>query len=127
MIFNARAEFVKEKRIFQNGISYHRAVIPVSGFYEWNHQKEKNTFYRKDKNTMYLAGFYDRFGMEDRFIILTTQANDSMKLVHDRMPLVLESNQVIPWLSEKESAGKLLQQEPVSLERYTPYEQQSLF
>ena len=58
---------------------------------------------------MYLAGFYDRFGMEDRFIILTTQANDSMKLVHDRMPLVLESNQVVPWLSEKESAGKLLQ------------------
>ena len=76
---------------------------------------------------MYLAGFYDRFGMEDRFIILTTQANDSMKLVHDRMPLVLESNQVVPWLSEKESAGKLLQQEPVSLERYTPYAQQSLF
>ena len=102
VIFNARAESVKEKRIFQNGISYHRAVIPVSGF-------------------------YDRFGMEDRFIILTTQANDSMKLVHDRMPLVLESNQVVPWLSEKESAGKLLQQEPVSLERYTPYEQQSLF
>lgn len=127
VIFNARAESVKEKRIFQNGISYHRAVIPVSGFYEWNHQKEKNTFYRKDKNTMYLAGFYDRFGMEDRFIILTTQANDSMKLVHDRMPLVLESSQVVPWLSEKESAGKLLQQEPVSLERYTPYEQQSLF
>lgn len=89
IIFNARAESVKEKRIFQNGISYHRAVIPVSGFYEWNHQKEKNTFYRKDGNTMYLAGFYDRFGMEDRFIILTTQANDSMKLVHDRMPLVL--------------------------------------
>lgn len=127
IIFNARAESVKEKRIFQNGISYHRAVIPVSGFYEWNHQKEKNTFYRKYGNTMYLAGFYDRFGMEDRFIILTTQANDSMKLVHDRMPLVLESNQVVPWLSEKESAGKLLQQEPVSLERYTPYEQQSLF
>ena len=76
---------------------------------------------------MYLAGFYDRFGMEDRFIILTTQANDSMKLVHDRMPLVLESSQVVPWLSEKESAGKRLQQEPVSLERYTPYEQQSLF
>ena len=44
IIFNARAESVKEKRIFQNGISYHRAVIPVSGFYEWNHQKEKILF-----------------------------------------------------------------------------------
>lgn len=61
-------------------------MIPAAGFYEWSRQKEKNTFYRKDGKPLYLAGFYDRFDKEDRFVILTTVANASMRPVHDRMP-----------------------------------------
>lgn len=36
-----------------------------------------------------MAGFFDRVGNEDYCCILTTAANDSMKPVHDRMPLIL--------------------------------------
>ena len=36
VIFNARVESVTEKRMFQNGIHYHRTVIPAAGFYEWS-------------------------------------------------------------------------------------------
>lgn len=93
-----------EKRMFQNGIHYHRAVIPAAGFYEWSRQKEKNTFYRKDGKPLYLAGFYDRFDKEDRFVILTTVANASMRPVHDRMPLVLEKDQIRSWLWEEKQA-----------------------
>lgn len=127
VIFNARVESVTEKRMFQNGIYYHRAVIPAAGFYEWSRQKEKNTFYRKDGKPLYLAGFYDRFENVDRFVILTTAANASMSPVHDRMPLVLEKDQISSWLWDEKYAQETLRQIPVPLERYVPYEQQSLF
>ena len=42
VLINARAESVLEKKIFADGIRYHRAVIPASHFYEWNQRKEKN-------------------------------------------------------------------------------------
>ena len=127
VIFNARVESVIEKRMFQNGIYYHRAVIPAAGFYEWSRQKEKNTFYRKDGKPLYLAGFYDRFKNTDRFVILTTAANTSISPVHDRMPLVLEKDQIRPWLWDEKCTQEILRQIPVLLERYVPYEQQSLF
>ncbi|MCC8151590.1 MAG: SOS response-associated peptidase [Lachnospiraceae bacterium] len=50
VIFNARAESVQEKKLFQNGIRYHRAVILAKHFYEWNALKEKNSFSRVDGN-----------------------------------------------------------------------------
>ena len=45
-------ESVTEKRMFQNGIHYHRTVIPAAGFYEWSRLKEKNIdlIYEEDLN-----------------------------------------------------------------------------
>ena len=85
-----------DKPAFQNGILYHRILVPASGFYEWNHLKEKNSFTRSDAATLYIAGFCDWFENERRFVILTTAANDSMVKVHDRMPLILEKEHNIP-------------------------------
>lgn len=127
VIFNARVESVTEKSVFQNGIYYHRAVIPAAGFYEWSRQKEKNSFYRKDGEPLYLAGFYDRFKNVDRFVILTTTANASVSTVHHRMPLILEKDQICPWLCDEKHTEELLHQIPVLLDRYVPYEQQSFF
>ncbi|MDO4523688.1 MAG: SOS response-associated peptidase family protein [Eubacteriales bacterium] len=127
VIFNARSETVTEKRLFQNGIRYHRAVIPARHFYEWNVNREKNIFSRKDSSTMFLAGFYDIMSNEERFVILTTQANESMRSVHDRMPLVLEANQLESWLFEPEQTENILKQAPVLLKRKTEFEQMTLF
>lgn len=80
-----------------------------------------------ERTPLYLAGFYDRFGKEDRFVILTTAANASMSPVHDRMPLILEKDQIIPWLWDEKCAKEILSQTPALLERYVPYEQQRLF
>ena len=98
VIINARAESVRDKKIFENGIRYHRAVIPASHFYEWNTNKEKSTFRRSDGKVLYMAGFFDMLENEERFVILTTQANKSMQNVHDRMPLILEKDQIELWL-----------------------------
>ena len=127
LVINARAESVLEKPLFRDSVRQRRCIVPTSGFYEWDAEKHKYFFQQGRNQAMYLAGLTLMRNGAPSYCIITTAANDSMKTVHDRMPLILESSQVVPWLSEKESVGKLLQQEPVSLERYTPYEQQSLF
>lgn len=126
LVINARAESVMDKPSFRNGILYHRILIPASGFYEWNSQKEKSTFSRSDSSVLYMAGFCDWFENERRFVILTTAANDSMKKTHDRMPLILEREQIADWFDNSKMSA-LLYQTPALLNRQTEYEQQSLF
>lgn len=127
VVFNARAESVMEKKMFYNGIRCNRAVIPTSGFYEWNQNKEKITFLRKDSPVMYLAGFYSRFEDGERFVILTTPANESIVKTHDRMPLILEEDQLEGWIRNNEMTAAILRQIPVMLGKQADYEQQTLF
>lgn len=126
LVINARVETVMDKPAFQNGILYHRILVPASRFYEWNHLKEKNSFTRPDAATLYIAGFCDWFENERRFVILTTVANDSMVKVHDRMPLILEKEQMEDWFNNKKMKT-ILRQVPARLKRHAEYEQQSLF
>ena len=126
VIFNARAESVMEKKLFSEGIHHHRAIIPAKHFYEWNKNKEKNTFTRKDADVLYMAGFYDLFDGKERFVILTTDANESMKPVHDRMPLILEKDQLKDWIQEENQVKEFLKQTPVLLDRKVEYEQMTL-
>ncbi len=59
-------------------------------------------------------------------MVLTTQANDSMRRIHDRMPLILEERQVKDWIFSRQKAEDLLGQTPVMLYNSTEYEQQTL-
>lgn len=127
VIINARAESVLEKKMFRDGIRHRRAVITARYFYEWSRNKEKNTFRRKDRDTVCMAGFYDLTDGGERFVIITTRANASMIKVHDRMPLILEKGQIKDWLSNDSAVKYLLGQTPVLLDRETEYEQQTLF
>lgn len=126
LIINARSETVQEKKLFSRGMEQRRIVIPATWFYEWNRQKEKYTFYRKEKPVLFLAGIYNPCQGENRFVILTTKANASMEPVHDRMPLLLEEEEIVDWIFERERAARLLQKVPCSLERRTEYEQLTL-
>lgn len=127
LIFNARTESVLEKKMFRECIKQRRAIVPATWFYEWNKNKEKNIFYPKGGSVLYMAGLYNRYQDEDRFVILTTKANHSMQPVHDRMPLVLGQDEVHKWLFEDTLVGTFLQKVPPLLERRTDYEQMSLF
>ena len=125
LVFNARSESVLEKRMFRDSVSHRRAAVPVSWFYEWNQNKEKYTFTREDGQVLFLAGFYSKYEDGDHFVILTTQANQSMAPVHSRMPLVLERNQVRDWIMDGDGFRELLA--PAGLARSCEYEQQTLF
>lgn len=127
LIFNARSESVLEKRIFRESVEQRRAVVPAAWFYEWNKNKEKNIFYREGQPVLYMAGFYNRYPDGDRFVILTTGANDSMRPVHDRMPLILEQDEIHKWLTGRLLIKTFLKKVPPLLERRMDFEQMSLF
>jgi len=131
VLINARAETVMEKRMFRDNVQYRRVAIPAAGFYEWNQAKEKATLTAEDTEQrkariLYLAGFYGNFDGEDRFIILTTEANDSMKDVHHRMPLILEQDEVRAWLCDDSRLNQFLRKRPDPLKCRMEYEQQRL-
>lgn len=125
LIFNARCESVLEKPMFRDSILHRRIVIPASWFYEWNLRKEKSTFYRKDMPVLFMAGFCREYEDGDHFVILTTRANASMKPVHDRMPLILDREEIGKWMLDDMRTESILHKTPCLLERKTDYEQLS--
>lgn len=127
VIFNARSETAAEKKMFREGVEHGRIVVPATWFYEWNRRKEKNIFNREDDSVLFMAGLYSRFQGEDRFVILTTAANASMEPVHNRMPLILEPEEISDWIFQKEKTEQLLHKVPCLLKRRTEFEQLSMF
>lgn len=127
MLINARAESVFERKMFRRGIMHHRIAVPAAGFYEWNHLREKNKFRRGDRDILYLAGLMDHVDNENRFVIITTFANESVRPVHDRMPLILDGDQIGDWIFNDGAVVGMLNQEPATLERQAEYEQLTLF
>lgn len=123
LLINARAESVKTKLTFADSFVSRRCVLPAAGFYEWDRKKEKVTFRLGDKPILYLAGIYRPYGAEKRFVVLTREANDSMRPVHDRMPLILTKEEVRPWVGNMEEAGGILTKELPQLVAERPYEQ----
>ena len=127
LVINARAESVFDKPMFSGSMEQRRCIMPAAGFYEWDKEKNKVTFFRKDKRPVYLAGFYSLSDNKDSFVILTTAANESMIAVHDRMPVMIEKEQVKDWLYDTEKAKKLLAMPMPQLDSSREYEQLSLF
>ncbi len=110
-LFNARGETVAEKPSFRSAFAKRPCVIPVDGFYEWDHrpgqQKQPHFFTRVDGEPLLLAGLYERWrdpeAPEDQAplatcTIITTTPNDDMEGLHDRMPVVFEHSDVRTWL-----------------------------
>lgn len=127
VIFNARSESALTKPTFRDAMVKRRIVVPAAGFYEWNSHKEKNTFYRKNHPALFMAGLYNPYEEGNRFVILTTAANPSMEPVHNRMPLLLEEEEILPWMLDLNAAKEILLKVPYLLERGTEFQQMSLF
>ncbi len=127
LIINARAETVLERPLFRESACCRRCVVPAGRYYEWNSLKEKVTFARKETPVLYMAGLYNLYQEEERFVVITTEANKSVQAVHDRMPLIFERHEVESWLRDEAAAQRLLQKVPGALQRTQEYEQMSLW
>lgn len=121
VIINARSESANEKRMFAEPLLTKRVVIPSSGFFEWNRMGDKQKYYFKDPNhrILYMCGLYQVFSNEERFVILTTAANDSMKEIHNRMPVLLNQEEVEPFILDYKSASGILSRIPSPLYKET--------
>jgi Uncharacterized conserved protein len=115
VIINARSETAREKKMFGSSLQKRRCIIPSTGFYEWDSAKKKYLFNVPDSQMLYMAGIYDRFDNEDRFVILTAGANRSMEQVHDRMPVIVPKERIHDWIFDADRIDELLFQEQPGL------------
>lgn len=91
---NARAESVADKPSFKHALASRRALVPVSGFYEWttrDGQKIPHAIRVPGEAVTVFAGVWEDSPRVPRptCAVLTTDATGAMRAVHDRQPLVL--------------------------------------
>lgn len=108
VIFNARSETALQKKMFERGFLENRCIIPVSGFFEWDSHKTKYYIRQKGEHVMYLGGITEEFQGEKYFTILTKEAVNEMKTIHERMPVVIMKEQAADWLTSLQDAKKMV-------------------
>lgn len=116
---NARAETVSSKPAFRHAFRYRRCLIPADGFYEWQARpgaKIKQPWFivLRDHEPMAFAGLWDVWrspeGMElESCSIIVTEANDLMRPIHERMPVILASDNWNTWLESDAKDTQALQ------------------
>jgi len=106
-MINARGETVAEKAAFRAAFSRRRCLVPMSGFYEWKRAApRKLPHYVQLLNTRLFAaaGLHEFWPGKDgaapveSFTIITTDANELMRQLHDRMPVILHEADYDAWL-----------------------------
>jgi len=129
--FNARAETVVEMPFFRDAFKRTRCLIPVSGYYEWQDTPDgKQPWYftaRDGSPALTIAGLWDEWRDKasgeklKTCTLITTEPNNFVAEVDDRMPVLLAEKDYEPWLSGtggtellKPAADDLLQKWPVS-------------
>lgn len=108
LLINARAETIAEKPAFKAACRARRCLIPANGFYEWTRHKDgtKLPWYitRADGAPLAFAAVWqDWQDLGPTTAIVTTAANEPMKSIHHRIPVILEEQDWSLWLGE---AGK---------------------
>ena len=126
LLINARSEGIGEKKTFSESVRRRRCVIPASGYFEWDARKNKVSFNRTDNKPIYIAGVYNMIDNAERFVVITTAANESVSNVHDRMPLILEEDEIDKWIYDDKETEFLLNKKSPKLEQCREYEQQTL-
>jgi putative SOS response-associated peptidase YedK len=106
-LINARAETLAEKPSFRGSLKYNRCLVLADGFYEWKSGagKTKTPYFihMNDRKPFAFAGLWDIWTGPDgspvkTCTIITTEPNDLMSLIHNRMPAILHPRDYAKWL-----------------------------
>jgi len=107
-MINARGETVAEKPSFRGSLKYKRCLILADGFYEWKAlpgKKTKTPFFihMKNRKPFAFAGLWDSWNSPDgsaikSCTIITTEPNELVAMIHDRMPVILHPREYARWL-----------------------------
>lgn len=115
-MINARSETLREKPSFRGPFKYRRCLVPADGFYEWQTvEKSKYPFHigMRDRSLFAFAGLWEEWeqpeGYLETFTIITTEANEKTKTLHDRMPVILEQRDYAEWLNPYNQKSETLE------------------
>ena len=107
-MINTRAETIAEKPSFKAAFKYRRCLIPSNGFYEWR-KSDKQPFYihLPDHELFTFAGIWEEWHHPDgsslrTCSIITTEPNETMQEIHERMPVILSREDEDKWLKQNE-------------------------
>jgi putative SOS response-associated peptidase YedK len=131
-MINARAETLAEKNAYKSAFARRRCIIPADGFYEWRvepGQKKKQPYFihRSDGEPLAFAGLWEVWKNPNSSdaeevhscTIITGEANEKIRKVHDRMPVILPPKAWDTWLDPQQHdldvLGRLLVPAPASL------------
>lgn len=120
LLINARAEKIAERPAFKEAIRTHRCLLPANGFYEWQGEKGARVPWAirpAEGGMIALAGLWRQWrgpnGIVPSVAIVTCPANDSLRPIHERMPVVIGPEDFALWLGELgPGAARLLEAAP---------------
>ena len=118
LLINARAESLLDKPAFRDAFERRRCLIPADGFYEWkgpSGQREAWLIRRADGRPLALAGLWEPAtgrepGQAGTCAIVTTEPNEVMRPIHDRMPVVLPCADWNAWVDPDNRHASSLRQ-----------------
>ncbi len=102
LLINIRSETVLEKEHFNKLFAHNRCLVPNNGFYEWQkttHGKQPYYISLPQNKPCSFAGIYE----QNEFSILTCAANDTVKPIHNRMPIILKPSDESLYLNPQTS------------------------
>ena len=106
--FNARADNLAASTLWRRPLHKHRCLVPLSGYYEWRKSDKQAFRFVIDRQPLYaLAGLWDAWKSPagdwlQSFSIITVEANETMRPIHDRMPAILAPRDWDEWLDRGE-------------------------
>lgn len=116
-MINARFETLAEKPSFRDAFKKRHAIIPATGFYEWqkhsNGSKQPYLFSLPDNELFGFAGLWEHWEKEGEVIesctIITTEANSRIAGIHNRMPVILNPKNYQNWLDTTTPKEQMLE------------------
>jgi putative SOS response-associated peptidase YedK len=111
-MINARGETIVEKPAFRAALKRRRCLVPADGFYEWKRTgSSKQPYYIRlnDHKLFAFAGLWEIWSAPDgseieSCTVITTEPNELMGSLHDRMPVILAAEDYAQWLGNGEDA-----------------------
>ncbi|HEY7535528.1 MAG TPA: SOS response-associated peptidase, partial [Thermodesulfobacteriota bacterium] len=109
-MINARAETITQKPSFKNSFKAKRCLVLADGFYEWDKNEKKGSkipyrFVLRSREPFAFAGLWDVCKNPEgevllTFTIITTEANNLIRPIHERMPVILSDEDEDLWLDQ---------------------------
>jgi len=113
-VINARSESLATRPAFRDAFRRRRCLVPADGFYEWSAGASgRQAFHiaRRDGRPFAFAGLWEpetQSGKPASCVILTTEPNEVLRPIHDRMPVIVEPADYDRWLAPEDAQPESL-------------------